>query len=160
MEFRRVLFRSPQRNPWGQEGEHCKDCVCERGCLCVGVWLCGKITMWVYVFSFTVVCVYGCVSLCVVCVCIYVLVCMFERVCLSVRYAVCVCVCVTLPVPQNSPEFSSQTSLHQHVQVLAVFKGPVQPGKDRKFKSRITTTSRKSNLHGQVGSAICSDGGF
>lgn len=33
----------------------------------------------------------------------------------------------SLPVPQDGPKLSTQTRLHQHVQIFTVLKGPVQP---------------------------------
>jgi hypothetical protein len=36
-----------------------------------------------------------------------------------------------LPIPENSPELSTQARFHQHIQVFAVFKCPVQPANSK-----------------------------
>ena len=61
----------------------------------------------------------------------------------------CEIIKVTL-VPQNSPKFPTKTSLHQKVDVFAIFKSSVQPVKNRLIdKCSVCSETRTSNLMSQ-----------
>lgn len=65
---------------------------------------------------------------------------MIDEVC-----EVCVKCVKFVPVSQNRPQFSTQTGLHQHVQVFTVLKRAVQPEHKQKLKHKLRATPLMNN---------------